>query len=1802
MLVVKLNSLVTKGNLMAEKLQGFLDDEASLQPVKREDSFDADFYSTKIPAAQKALFEKEADFRKSLSTLDNITATIPAVFANIVDTFGTSLGILDDESVQAFLEENAPTVAAFSQEHEGAVSVAGDILGSFIPAGVAIKAVRAGGILAKVAEKTLGKGAAKYVISTGKTNQQLAEEFITKSKVAETVNKGVRRLDQTSTEFIKARKAMIGRSMGDVLIEGIAADAAIAATMNSSDFLFPPEMSIAENLAFFGVANVAFTSAAGAIAKMSINRNAQNIFGKLAEKAQNPGGVKTKDIISQPELRGLAISSLATKMADKLDERAAAVQVQDSELLTAIDTELSAIDAEMSTIFQAAAKDSPDKGMTFAYNLSDKSGELRTLLGQARLDPQTFEGLRTIEAFAPGIGSTQETAKQALLLRKRDAFKKKLRQIEAEQNKANPDEGKLKQLRAEAELDARAGIRLRKTQPFIVEIDGGISDAVSRKEIFQDGERKITTIARDELRVQDKERGFSAVIGKDGSVRFQSSKIKAPEFDNKLKFIRAGGSTNFVRLNRQEGKITKTRAGQYRVHLKDVEAEGDFEVLGTFDKLKTAKEEAGKALQKRNDLDLETIDSKHRLQGEQLSDLDLFETTAIWDGLQKRLEDIDPKTMGLFRVGVATHHTKLDFIRELFNVVDPELMAGKVKGRVESVDDIEFMSLASKAREYQKIVQENARAHTAGELEKILSPQDIARKLNLPTDDKHPIYQMLGELAIEKGQTLLESFYKNMGEVRAGLAKIAGVPPEEMATSPLELTGNMLRMDRTKKPVSVLMENVEDASVSDYRTRITEKAIAERANVAAKLRTEDSVLVQSMMKIVDENQPIVSGFKEAISKIIGGLEPTGRLVSGFVQNNFRLRGVPGFAEADALAANSTRVTTKVVEKLFDNFDDVLRLGKDSEGNLLTPKNAFSTLFNRGNRADQISFFSLRTMLSRGWDILPEPAATAEGFALRLDPKSARNRKLWAEVTGNDDFLLGIQQFSKHLPNVDGRGSLMITGKAWDAARSFNGLSQQYLKEVNAINIAKGERPIKGKAFHMPPVNFEGQSIAYLLDNAGKVKAAVGGATQQQAEKLAREQAAAWDIPVHVVGETSVANYRKARAQAFFDMENFTKTPKQTGPAKGTSGGSVVQFGSDLLKGMTEQIVRGFDDIRLESLNTIFEGELRFLRLQEQAGNFAKDQTNVYRSIRATLLGIKDVNKEGPIAKTLGAVEQSYDLILKALHDNLPGKPGIFVAKEQQRDFENLKKELGDFSPFTTLNDFITRTENVKLPSQMVKHSALMNNIVTATTIRVFDIGMGLVNMLTLPSTIVPVAKALRRFEGETNEAHIARIGAWGTTSPEGVAQFSASRALSSGIDFMFREREFMKRAGDLGYLDQFAAEQAELFSRTGESFFKGQLRNAVNITSKVTDTTEVMARAVAFATFAKAGRDLLGLKTDDAIMMFANKQANNVIADFRPSNRPAVFQGAAGMPLGLFTTFMWNYLQRLYSIVENKAVSAAVAQVGIQASLFGVESLPGAQSFIEHFTSNYDGSVNIVDRLNERLGQDATSVLMNGTLANLGTITGSDYVPNVSIGPRAAIGLPLQTFGLDAVPAFRLATRAMETTGRMIDSVSANEGFDITQMSQILAKSNLNKGVSNIIEIANNKAVDLNDNIIEGEVRTTAGIGARVLGFKPLYADELRQENRRNRTIERKRTAIRDRLGESLRSSIRSGNLTSEDVDRALVDYMKAGGNAENFKRYFRSQLIKGTQTKRDLEIAKAIRRNADEGRMARLLFLQEDE
>lgn len=1750
-----------------------------------------DFNKFKTTETQQA-FATKAQNTEDFA-LGGVPAAVGAVVAATIDTFGTSLGALEDNDVEDYLAKNLPSVGRFLEEHSGGVRLTADIAGSFLPAGLAIKGIRAGSYLNKLVNTATGKNLDKF-FSTGLRNKDLFTKHLDEAGVL--VNKNLRSFAESAAAK-RIRSKAVRRSVADVAIESIAADAAIIATMNSSEFILPPENSIIENALFFGGFNAIFAGAGWAAARYTFNSTMTKL-GKQAAAAQNPGALPIAAAFGAVNNRGPEATTFSMRRAEVQEELKIAQETADDELVQNLTKELPALEQQIMRVLESVANDSPIKGVTNSHSL--ETAERNTLLGAN--DELGYFGSRSLEHFEyPRL----EEFRSAMVSKLETD---KLKVNELQESLKQPVKGKaahvvernkfeLQKLRNEISDNER-------TVQLVREIDGTVSGASTRQEMFQDGKRIIvkntdnTTVDVDDIQL---------VADLNGNMRIPSTVILDEIPDISTLAIRATdhkslltstGFTNEKSLRLQMDSLVGHEAVTVSDELLEfrrtlpTEPFTVYKAEGKFGLFSMVKNKEYKTPHSMIADDVYGMSAKGKLIATDMpnvrvtskgfSQLSYKARTAALDLMQATVERVNPRTFKGFEISKSAHHTQTDYALQLLERY-PEL-SQKIAapgGLLRTKEGLEYQSLYSKFDEFRNIFHAHADELGAGLSENTLHLPTVARSLNLPVDDLSILEFFGGAISNTiKEKNPLSAHVKSLDEMAMALKSLAHAAQSAPTNTGMRWRGDMMNLSRERRPVIDLVRSTEESKVGISREKLREAVFAERDQTLQLLKTSpEAVIMQAGLNSLKGTEDAVKIVKEQLPYVIDGLRTEGVISKNIFTQEFRLRGTPTGKSIDLISDLWRKATDKQMAELFKPHATII-----------------NRLTHRANAGDLQLFMTARNALAKGWDVDPIPISVditgAPKFQYKLLPNSDRNHALWARHFPGEQMPVGAM-----LPVTGNKGqNITVTQEAADALTAFNSLSQQVLKEYNATRRAKGLGVKQGKPFHLPPKMLAGKETVYLIDAAGTVRSVTAADTKAEAVRLAQKEIVASDESLAAVPSAAVQRHFEARSRAWFDLDDFSRPARQTASAKGTSVGEVVTGGVEEYRGIIRQLEHAFADVSRETRMFVFEPEVNFLKFQHAASGFADKEESTFSLLLNRILGTQQDTVDMVPRAVYGAVESSYDWLLQRLWDTKFEVAGRVGAR---REFEQIQDKLGaEFAPFSNFNEYLEKTARVNVPPSFKKHAAILNEFTTALTIRMFDVGMMVINTLSLATTLPPVVHALKPFDGEDTARWLERTGIFADHVGKGqVAKFSATKAAIGGIQFFYSKegRQFSKDASKAGFFDQFAAEQVEFYGRTGESLVAGILRTVANKTSVLTDKSERFARAVSFMTFANMGKNILKLESDEAVMAFAHAQANNVIADFRPDNRPVIFQGAVGMPLGLFTTFLWNFLQRQYSMIESKQIGALVNQVGLQTAIFGAESYPGVTPFINTFTAGMgDGSENLVDRLNKSMGYDGAQLFLNGSLS---TMTG------ISISPRAAIGIPGErgVVGAQSAAGVQYGSKVLRTMGQTVDSIMENEGLNSNEMMEIVARSNLNKGLSNAIELfGTGTALDAQGSIIESDTRTALGVGARALGFKPFFADELRQENRRNRTTDSIRNELKERLANTMKAKIRSGKFTSEDFELAMAHYVKAGGQPENFRRFFIGQIARGTTNKLDLEIQKALRNSSDGNRTARLLFLSE--
>jgi hypothetical protein len=222
------------------------------------DTFDWD------PGAPSQMFAVDTSTKlqtRNERIFDTLTKGIPAAGVGFADTLLQSLsfGAVGDTAVEEFVANNMPeSFAKYYSDHKLGAQTVGDLVGMFVPLTAGVKLARADSMLAKAVSMGIkDERVSSILFSTGRSMDDLAKPALDAAAVVASK----RGADFSSDVAFKMASSKANRTtFGDVLKEGLYADAMIYATMNQSATLFPedvPATSLIGMYAGFDVAAAA---------------------------------------------------------------------------------------------------------------------------------------------------------------------------------------------------------------------------------------------------------------------------------------------------------------------------------------------------------------------------------------------------------------------------------------------------------------------------------------------------------------------------------------------------------------------------------------------------------------------------------------------------------------------------------------------------------------------------------------------------------------------------------------------------------------------------------------------------------------------------------------------------------------------------------------------------------------------------------------------------------------------------------------------------------------------------------------------------------------------------------------------------------------------------------------------------------------------------------------------------------------------------------------------------------------------------------------------------------------------------------------------------------------------------------------------------------------------------------------------------------------------------------------------------------------------------------------------------------
>jgi hypothetical protein len=291
------------------------------------------------------------------------------------------------------------------------------------------------------------------------------------------------------------------------------------------------------------------------------------------------------------------------------------------------------------------------------------------------------------------------------------------------------------------------------------------------------------------------------------------------------------------------------------------------------------------------------------------------------------------------------------------------------------------------------------------------------------------------------------------------------------------------------------------------------------------------------------------------------------------------------------------------------------------------------------------------------------------------------------------------------------------------------------------------------------------------------------------------------------------------------------------------------------------------------------------------------------------------------------------------------------------------------------------------------------------------------------------------------------------------------------------------------------------------------------------------------------------------------------------AQRPQLFQGVLGQSVGLFQTYFFNFAQALMKGVAEGSTKQTATMLGMQSSIFGIQSLPGFQTLNATIGESNRKNQDLYSITNADTGESWGQYAMFGMASHM---FGSpiDFTTRGSLATRNILIIPTQFADLPIVGTLSKAI------GNIIDTGKMAVGDDVTlgrALTHGLAHNAMNRPLQGIGQImmgnTDTIAGQTNQENInrlgydENADLSWAGMFARAIGTKPL--NETIVQNSYFRTAAYKANTVRELadLGGKIQMNASTGTLTPQSYASFARDYEMAGGEIQTFNAYWGRQL-----------------------------------
>ncbi len=1215
-------------------------------------------------------------------------------------------------------------------------------------------------------------------------------------------------------------------------------------------------------------------------------------------------------------------------------------------------------------------------------------------------------------------------------------------------------------------------------------------------------------------------------------------------------------------------------------------------------------------------------------KGMTIENADLNQTIGLYRSANKAINSIIASPEGKFMIPKDPHWFQLDMAEEIINRMGNDSKITYPAGLTRESAMVEsFKQKASKA--LAAGLQDADSTDAQMMRYRFNLPRLSAAESGLMGTSEHPIETLFrGAPDRDLSTVTYQDLVKGISDVRqingmTDLAKDRGDRTlGNMFTFNLGNDGNPLeRLVAWKRPFAPFQWVKDDLSERMAMNKAVTRATLTDATAGPMSRD----LTQKLLASPNFQQALKVESLQDIqmapsTPFFGSASPQttrGAVLNDLVYREARDRDNPVLLASARAQSDNSRATLawmqKKVQAIVDVNDRISATGAAKSETLL---NQFLT-FRRG-----------------GWEFLKDPKTKkamikpitfpdgSAGHTFALDPKSSANQSAWKQMFGREMNAAG-----EVLTAPNGRAiAVDDLGKEWLDVSDF--LAKDINKERNTLLRARGLGNINSTDYYAFPPNLDGKIVGFTIGPDGNTMrggAIVANTPEEFNQKLARmRDPANKESPLNTPGATF---YRKDEIEQFSNIwdkaEMDWKDPGITAAKPGqTNQGSLSGFEVDpnarraQVLAIRDAYVRHGNDLK----NYLFDNAIKSATARaaisrestvDGLGRKAATQNSIYDYWLQNIFGrAQSKTPASPIGSIMTKVSDTINSYLKEIN---PSQSSIVRAASDftrthnpfnssdsdKAVFDKLTTDLGNYMPFAKISDFMASKYNMKPTAELQAITAKMSQFEATSRLRMFETIQAVMNLSGIVNAMPAVIRSMQKLPGEADADFSQRIGHLGTifTTPDAktLGIFSMPKLLYETYKDTWNRASHMDWDYMVahGYMTQEAAEFHRQWGVTDTASGFGKfVKGVVDKTSWLSDKSEDFSRSWGHMAGLKLA-DHLGIPTAEAKHSFAHDVANRMIANYDPLNRPAIFQGALGTPIGLFQSYIMNFYGRMFRYMETGDYRSLATQYAMQAGLFGAGNVPGFNEVNALMFQHGDNHNDPLDGLYKRFGPQAGDWLFGGVISNLPKLInllpgeqGIDgvnlysrgdanvRVPGLATGPKVRIAG--KDVNLPSIPMFDTIARVFNAISTGVGMFSSSNPHKTTQqLAEVLSNMITNRPIAGLIEqtLGGGYDTDASGNVASQTQGAMESVD-RILGVRSLRESKELQAYYSDMNAKQTQGALMSDLTESAKSAVRAGD--SDALPEYFNEYIRRGGDPRRFTQWVNRVAKAATTTRAD--------------------------